>query len=370
MLVGGALAFLPPSRAADQSPPHPHFTLFLAVNAGTIGMLVGFWQHHSLVISLAGLLVTGAFLWIGLGIWREARRTAPSASTNGWYHALTLVALFLGLACGEALAFGFAQQSYGYVRLAHIHLLLLGFITLTLISTVHQLLPTILNTALSSSRVTRLVPFLMVLGVAMLISGFLYSLVPVEMAAGAMLVAGGTLYAANLFRTWMASSHGGNAASDHLLIGTFFLLAAILLGSLVAANSLSNTPVLPFGTLHLVAYTHMALVGFIVNAIMGVLSHLVPNSIAMRRAPSNQGRGPYLDRLTTTMDRWRAVQLSGLSLGTMGLAVLASLTWNVPLSSVYIGSAMWISFGLLLSSLLLFSVKLTLVFVQQPEDAA
>jgi hypothetical protein len=64
------------------------------------------------------------------------------------------------------------------------------------------------------------------------------------------------------------------------------------------------------------------------------------------------------------MDRWRAVQISGLSLGTMGLAVLASLTWNVPLTSMYIGSAMWISLGLLLSSFLLFSVNLTLVLTR------
>jgi hypothetical protein len=36
---------------------------------------------------------------------------------------------------------------------------------------------------------------------------------------------------------------------------------------------------------------------------------------------------------------------------------------------MYIHSAMWACFGLLLSGLLLFSVKLALAFVQQPEDA-
>jgi hypothetical protein len=110
-------------------------------------------------------------------------------------------------------------------------------------------------------------------------------------------------------------------------------------------------------------------VGFLVNSIMGVLSHLIPITIAVSRVPDNKRRGPYLDRLTTTMDRWRAIQIGGLSLGTMGLGVLASLTWNVPLTSMYIHSAMWACFGLLLSGLLLFSVKLALAFVQQPENA-
>jgi hypothetical protein len=188
------------------------------------------------------------------------------------------------------------------------------------------------------------------------------------MAAGGFLFAGGTLYAVNLVRTWMASAHKGSAASDHLLIGTFFLLFTIILGVLVGANSLSNPPLMPYGTLHLVAYTHMMLVGFVVNTIMGALSHLIPVTLAVSRVPSNKKRGPYLDQLTTIMDRWRTVQIGGLSLGTMGLALLASLTWNVPLSSPYVQLATWSCFALLLGSLVFFCSKLAYVFATQPPE--
>jgi magnesium-transporting ATPase (P-type) len=167
----------------------------------------------------------------------------------------------------------------------------------------------------------------------------------------------------------MASTHKGSAAADHLLTGTFFLLFTIILGVLVGANNLSSPPLMPYGRLHLVAYTHMALVGFVLQTIMGALSHLIPITLAVSRVPSNKKRGPYLDQLTTIMDRWRTVQISGLSLGTMGLAVLASLTWNVPLSSIYIGIATWTCFGLLLSSLAIFSVKLAAVLSRQPEGS-
>jgi hypothetical protein len=85
--------------------------------------------------------------------------------------------------------------------------------------------------------------------------------------------------------------------------------------------------------------------------------------------PSSKKRGPYLEWLNTIMDRWRALQIGGLSLGTMGLGILASLTWNVPLGSMYIRMMTWVCFGLLLSSLILFSVKLVLLLSRQPRDS-
>ena len=58
------------------------------------------------------------------------------------------------------------------------------------------------------------------------------------------------------------------------------------------------------------------------------------------------------------MNRWRSVQLAGLSLGTIALALLASLTWTVPLGSAYVQSAAWISTVFLFASLTLFAMKL------------
>jgi hypothetical protein len=102
---------------------------------------------------------------------------------------------------------------------------------------------------------------------------------------------------------------------------------------------------------------------------MGVLSHLIPVTLAASRVPNSKKRGPYLDWLTTIMNRWRTIQVGGLSLGTMGLGILASLTWNVPLGSMYIRMVTWTCFVLLLSSLILFSVKLVLLLSLQPKDS-
>jgi len=368
MILGGFLSFIPPLLMTGQKQQDSHPVLFLTINAGAAGMLVGFWLHQYIVVGAAGFLVIGAFLWITRDAWTRARQSLHVPPLDLWYYAVALLALLGGLACGETMAFGLAQQSYGYVRLSHIHLTLLGFVILVIIGVMHNLLPTVLNTPLASPRFARIVLILMPLGVAVLIGGFMNSSVPIEMTAGGVLFIGGILYAVNLFQTWMASAHHGSAASDHLLLGTFFLLFTIILGVLVGANNLSNPPLMPYGTLHLIAYTHMALVGFIVNTIMGALSHLIPITLAVSRVPSSKKRGPYLDRLTTIMDRWRAIQIGGLSLGTMGLAFLASLTWNVPLSSAYIQFTMWSCFALLLGSLVFFCSKLAYVLATQPSE--
>jgi hypothetical protein len=118
----------------------------------------------------------------------------------------------------------------------------------------------------------------------------------------------------------------------------------------------------------LVAYTHVALVGFILQTIFGALSHLLPVSLAVARVASNKKRGPYLEHLTKIVDRWRAIQIGALSLGTMGLAVVASLTWSLPLGSLAVQAAAWASFGLLLLSLLLFAAKIGYLLGARPAE--
>jgi hypothetical protein len=369
MILGGFLALMPLSHPPGSTRQDSQLPAFLALNTGTVAMLMGFWLHHYQVVGAAGVLVGVACMRLAYVAWSRSSQHAPS-NWNRWYYAVAFLALFGGLAFGETLAFGLMPEAYGHLRIAHIHLGLIGFAIVVILGAIVILLPTVLNTSGSSPTLKQPALILLLLGVAALIGGFLNTSVTIQLVAGGVLFAGGTLYTVNLFRTWMGSAHNGNAASDHLLIGLFFLLFTIVLGMLVGVNSLSSPPVMPFGTLHLIAYTHMALLGFILQTSMGVLSHLIPVTLAASRVPNSKKRGPYLDWLTRIMDRWRTIQVGGLSLGTMGLGILASLTWNVPLGSMYIRVMTWACFGLLLSSLILFSVKLVLLLSLQPKDSS
>jgi hypothetical protein len=137
---------------------------------------------------------------------------------------------------------------------------------------------------------------------------------------------------------------------------------------LVGANNLSSPPILPYGKLHLVAYTHMAFIGFVMNAVMGAFSYVMPISLAADRVSSHKKRGIYLDQLTTMMNRWSTVQIATFNLGSMGLCILAALTWNVPLTSIYIRVASWTSLSFLMTGLVLFSVKLTSIVAKKPDQ--
>jgi hypothetical protein len=266
------------------------------------------------------------------------------------------------------MTFQLMPEYYAHARLLHLHLILLGFVTTAMIGATHRLLPIILNAGLYSPRLARLTMGLLPAGFVILIGGFITSSLRLELVIGALLVLCIGLYAYNLLRTWVGSGHPGNAASDHLLIATFFLVLTMIMGVLVGTNFLTQLPVFPFGSLHLAAYTHLALLGFILQTVFGALSYGIPELLATSRITSRKRQGPYRDQLVAIMDRWRTIQLTGLSMGTMGFGVLATMTWNFPLNSLSIQIATWVTIGLLLSSLTVFTAKLAWVFGVRPPE--
>jgi hypothetical protein len=369
MIMGAMLAFIPPLLMTGQKRPDSHPILLTVINGGALGMVLGFGFQNFTIVAAGGLIVLGAFLSVASDAWRQTRQSLNSPPLNLLFYGLAFIAVAGGLAVGIGMASRFIDMSwYGHARLVHIHLNLLGFVTLVIVGTMHNLLPTILQNRLYSPRLARTVFYLLPAGIVMLIAGFALSSLKIELVAGLLLVVVTGLYAFNLFATWQTSTHTGNAASDHLLVATFFLVLAMMMGLLVGVNYLWDVPVYPFGTLHLVAYTHMALVGFVLQTILGALSHLVPITLAVSRVPSHKKREPYLAALTTIINRWRIVHIGGLSLGTMGLALVAALTWKMPLGSPTIQAATWTTFGLLLIALTLFAAKLAWALSTRPPE--
>jgi hypothetical protein len=368
LMIGGLLASLSTTVQSDRTPSDSHLGLFVALNAATFSLLVGFGFANMMVVGVAGIVVIGAVASIATVAWQNTRQSLTHPASPSWLYRFSLVALLGGLAIGVAMAFRFMPEYYAHARLLHLHLILLGFVTMAMVGATHRLLPIILNVELYSPRLARLVTVLLPAGFTILIGGFITSSLRLELAIGGLLVLSIGLYAYNLLRTWVGSGHPGNAASDHLLIATFFLVLMMIMGVLVGANFLPPLPVLTFGSLHLAAYTHMALIGFILQTVLGALSHGIPEILATSRIPSRKKQGPYRDQLAAIMDRWRAAQLTGLSLGTMGFGVLAAMTWNFPLSSLSIQIATWVTVGLLLGSLTLFTAKLAWALGVRPPE--
>jgi hypothetical protein len=367
IILGVMLAFIPSLLMTGRSRPPSHPALFFLFNGGAIAVLVGFGLGSYRMVGLAGLAVVLAFLALFVEALRQTRSSLIAPSLNLWFYGIALLALLGGLGMGEAMALRLAPQwIMGQIRLAHIHLNLLGFVTLTIVGTMHDLFPTVLNARLYSPLLAKLTFFNLPAGVVLLVTGFLLSQLWLEIIAGAGLLTGTLLYSYNIFRTWIAAGRPLHIAAEHLLLATFFLLLTIPAGILVAVNSLWNPPVVPFGTLHLIAYTHLALIGFVLNTIFGALSHLLPISLAVGRVASNKRRGPYLARLTAIVERWRMIQVGTLSLGTVGLTLIAALVWQFSLHSLPVQAASWISTGLLFLGMSIFAGKVGLLLVSQP----
>lgn len=370
MILGAMLAFIPPLLMTGRERPTSHPILFALINLGAIWLLIGFALGQYTVVGLGGFLVVLAFLALLGDAVRQARASVVSPPLNLWFYGVAVAALLLGLIAGEAMTLWplRPQGVVGPARLAHIHLNLLGFVTLTIVGTMHNLFPTVLNGRLHSVRLAGLTFLVLPAGVVVLVIGFLIGHRLVQISGGIIIVIGVLLYAYNMLRTWRDAGQPRNASADHFLLATLFLLLGAITGVLVAVNELWTPSRVPFGTLHLVAYTHLALVGFVLQTVFGALSHLLPIMLAVWRVKSNKKRGPYLAELTGLVEQWRTIQVGTLSLGTIGLALVASLVWQFNLGSAVVQAAASISAALLAIALGLFTTTVIRLLGRRPPE--
>ena len=340
--------------------------MLVLLNAATIGLSVGFWLRDHRLVGAAGLLLLAALLMSVHTVWQLIRQ-ADRSFLHRLYFSLSVCGLYAGIGVGVAIAFQWVQPWHGHARLGHIHLTVFLFAILSLVRLVRVILPALLRVRLRNAPLDPAILTALLLGTAGLLTGFLLSSVSIQLIAGGVLLIGLGLNAYDLFRCWLDAGQPGNAWCDHLLVAMFFLLLTALLGIAVGMNSLWYPPPLPYGNLHIIAYTHTAFIGFLLQGLFGGLSYFLPAWLAKLRVASNKKRPAYLETLTDIMNRWRAMQIVSLSFGTLGLAVVATLTWTIPLGSPVIHFATWFSIGLLAMSFALFCAKVAQMSRCHPE---
>ena len=203
LIIGGLLACFWKLSEGDQARPDSRAGLFIILNAATAVLLAGFWLGNMKIVGGAGIVVIGAVLSVATITWQYSRRELTRPASSSWLYRFSFVALIGGLTIAVAMAFRFMPEYYAHARLLHLHVILMGFVTLTAIGATHHLLPAILNTELYSPKLARLVTVLLPVGFAILIGGFITSSLRLELVIGGLLVLSIALYAYNLVRTWM-----------------------------------------------------------------------------------------------------------------------------------------------------------------------
>lgn len=364
MITGFALGAI--ELAGHEEKRTPHRVLFFGLNLAALGLAAGSWLRNSNLIIAGGLFLLAGFIPMARNM-MKALRTCPGwTPLSGYFFGIALIGLFGAVVLGEVLAGAWFPTWHGILRLGHVHGGLLLFLTLGTVGTIQLALPPLMYRPLRNTGVGQTVLLLLPAGAAGLVTGFILSSVHIQLVAGSCLFVTLALCTWNLFQTWSHAGQPGSSATDHLMTSLFLLFTMTLTGLAVGINVIWTPPVMPYGTLHLVAYTHMAFIGFLLQAIVGGLSCALPALLAAQRITSQKKRPAYRAVLERIMNRGRALQVSTLNFGTLGLVLIASLTWNFPLSSPWIQTAAWVSFGLLLSNLTWFTMKIAQVVSTPP----
>ena len=382
MIFGAMLTFIPPLLMTTFTPAHPSraetrpfpseekkrrgFQYFL-LNGGAVGMLVGFGVSDLTVVGFAGAAVGLAFLMLFSETLRMVRTSVQRTGLNLWFYGLAALALFAGIGLAELIAFGaLLPDSVNLARLAHLHLNLMGFVTLTIVGTMHNLFPTVAGSRLYSDRLAMAAFASLPLGILALVGGFILAAPLFQIVAGFVLLAGVLCYGWNILRTWLAAETRFPLPVLHLLSATGWLAVTIAAGIFLSWNSRTDPPEFPTGTAHLMGYSHMALVGFILQTIMGAISHLLPVILTLNRVKSQKKRRPYLDQLTALVERGKWVQLAALNLGTAGMMGWGLSAGLFGLQAGPTVATLWLSAALLLTGLGVFAVKLGRLLTLQP----
>jgi hypothetical protein len=369
MIFGALLTFIPPLLMVPFEPKKTRAVQYLLLNGGALGMVLGFGFVHYPAVGFSGLAVALAFLLLLRDTLAMVRKSLSRPGLHLWFYGLAAFSLFGGIALGELIAFGgLGPESIGPARLAHLHLNLLGFVTLTIIGTMQTMFPTVTAGRLASERLAVLAFVLLPIGVIALVSGFLLQMPLVELAAGIVFLVGVSLYGTNILRTWWAAPNKWSLPVLHLLAGTGWLALTVIVGILLAWNDRIEPPAYSIGTAHLMSYSHMAFIGFILQTIIGALSHLLPVILVLTRVNSQKKRRPYLERLTAHIERWKWIQISALNLGVLVMAGWGPAAGTFGLSATPTGIARWTAVALLFLGLGLFGVKIALLLRSRPAD--
>jgi len=365
VLIGGLLqlmtgfALTASDLTAQEGTRSKHRLLFVGINLVALGFTAGAALRDPTLTLLAGLLLAAVCAPIVRHLVHAFRVCSAGTSLSSFFFGFSLLGLFGSLILGALLSGAWYPTWHGIIRLGHVHAGILLFLTMAIVGTVQLTLPILLHRTLHSAALGQAVLLLLPACAAGLLTGFLLSSIHIQLVAGGGLILTLALCCFNLLRTWSQAGQPGSTATDHLLTALCFLFIMTCIGLALGINDLWTPPALPYGTLHMVAYTHTAFLGFVLQAVVGGLSMAFPPLLAAQRIPNQKKRGPYRDVLEHIMNRWRAAQVSTVSFGALGLVLVASLTWNLPLSSPWIQAATWGSLGLLLIHLTMVTVKVT-----------
>ncbi|WP_206188772.1 multicopper oxidase domain-containing protein [Streptomyces hirsutus] len=282
------------------------------VNLGVVCVLAGVWADLPALTGAGCALLVGAIgahlvVLVRLGRGALGGRLAPVV---GYYRAAA-AALIVGAVLGWLLATGRAgPQHHGDLRLAHVHVTLLGWIGLPVLGTLFMLWPTVLGVRMPE-RTTRSARHVLGLtggGLLTAVAALAAGLRPAA-AFGVALYAAGVAVAAVLFVRTVRRRPAVSAAAAWALAAAL----AWLFAGAVADSGLLVTRSVTEAQEPVASLVPVLLVGLVGQILMGALTYLLP--VVLASGPKERAA------LRAVLERGWAVRLAALNLGVVLLAL-------------------------------------------------
>ncbi len=340
MILGAMTFFVPTLFKTPRAPGRLLLAQYALINLGAVGMAAAEGSGRNELIGFFGALVFFAFALFSWDFIKLARVSLGPLNLNLWFYATAVAFALSGMLIGVHLTHA---PSAG-LRQVHIHVNLLGFVIMVVVGTMHNFFPTVIGSPLGSSRAAVATFWLLTLGTADLAVGLGLSSRPVVLLGGAIAFLGALTYAVNIMQTARRCPRPLTPSGWHLLLGTPYLLFTFIAGIALAAGLVPSKPP------DLAAYTHIAMLGFLLQTIMGALTFLLPllGSLAVTSVPIK--RMPLVQEMERKMNRFALLQILGTNIGVVLYAfVLRSVDGD--------SMGMEISKAVLGASLLLFAGK-------------
>ncbi|MGW5095355.1 multicopper oxidase domain-containing protein [Streptomyces nodosus] len=246
-----------------------------AVNLAVLGVLIGVWLDRPVLTGAGCALLVAALaahlvVLVRMGRGALGGRLAPVV---GFYRAAA-AALIVGAVLGGLIATGHAgPRYYAGLRLAHIHVTLLGWIGLPVLGTLFMLWPTVLGVRMTerTPRVTRWVLVLtgggLLTAVVALVAGRRWPAV-----AGVLAYAVGTVLVMALLARTIRRRRPVSAAAAWMLGAAAGWLCA---GVAADAGVLAARPLAEAGE-DVTLLVPVVIVGFVAQVLIGALTYLLP----------------------------------------------------------------------------------------------
>ncbi|MFQ6135880.1 MAG: cbb3-type cytochrome c oxidase subunit I [Candidatus Hydrothermarchaeales archaeon] len=266
---------------------------FWIMNIATVGVFFGFLTANMSLVAIFGAVLAFSFYFFAYIIYKTIKNRGVGIGLTMKFFIAAILYIIISCTFGALMASGTARQllSKGYLSLAHAHLALVGWVTITIMGAMYQMLPMLSLKELYSERLGEIQFWIVNAGIIglflSLIFGFGVHSIQFKIFAAILLISF-LLFAFEMFETLLS----GEKKGDKLDITVKFFSAAIvyvLISGLMGILMAFSPKVMTLGRITL-AHAHLALVGWVSITIIGAMYHLIPMLVWTERYSSKLGK--------------------------------------------------------------------------------